>query len=393
MVSTTSDDGDDDDDEWTAAREVFALPELCALIAQHSDLVGAFRLKRVCRATRQGADEWLQTLPGLVVCGGVSAATTGVRPMSGNSEEVWRLDLAKLQWERMPSLTCERHRHACCVVRGRVVVFGGFLEGPPDVQTASVEILGYDDDSEEDIWKAMPPLSCGPVSDIIVTLAIDESESKQGQVLIIGGNGAGISASIGGRKPVHSVDLATGMCALLQDVGHSVITVDSPSVRLPDGRIVCMGGTFSTVTESPEQGSLNGASWQWRALPGMIVECLYRSGCLLSDGRFAVFGGLGPPSSTSSNSSSSSSDLATSFMSSCEVLTFDAHEERWDLLPPMREARCWSACTAIAGCVIVAGGDGSETVEVYEEGLNHWRLLPCGLPNDSDLCWTGMTLL
>jgi hypothetical protein len=315
--------------------------------------------------------------------------------MSGMSE-VWRLDLARLQWDRMPSLPRKRLRHACCVVRGRVVVLGGFFaEGSPDVQTASVEILGYDDDSEEDMWKALPPLSCGIISDIAVALAIDESESEQGQVLLIGGQGigVGINIGVGGRPSVHLVDLATGVCTLLQDIGHSVITVDCSSVRLPDGRIACMGGAFSTVMEPPEQGAPNGATWLWRALPDTIVECDYRSGCLLSDGRFAVFGGLGPPSSTSSNSSSSSSDLATSCVSSCEALTFDAHEERWDPLPPMREARCWHSCMAIAGCVIVAGGDGSETLEVYEEGLDQWIRLPCGLPNDSDLCWTGMTLL
>ena len=41
-----------------------------AIVAEHSGVVGAFRLKRVCKAARVGSKEWLRTLSGLVVCGG-----------------------------------------------------------------------------------------------------------------------------------------------------------------------------------------------------------------------------------------------------------------------------------------------------------------------------------
>jgi hypothetical protein len=108
-----------DDEDWSAARQAFARPALCALIAQHSDLVDTHRLKRVCGAMRAGAGEFLRskTLPGLVVCGG--------RSRRGVTSEVWRLDVGKLQWERMSSLTRGRFMHASCVVRGRLVVLGG----------------------------------------------------------------------------------------------------------------------------------------------------------------------------------------------------------------------------------------------------------------------------
>ena len=55
--------------EW-AISHVFALPEMWAIVAEHSGVVGAFRLKRVCKAARVGSKEWLRTLSGLVVCGG-----------------------------------------------------------------------------------------------------------------------------------------------------------------------------------------------------------------------------------------------------------------------------------------------------------------------------------
>jgi hypothetical protein len=58
----------------TAARwailHVAALPEFWTLVAEHSGVVGAWRLMGVCKAAREGARAWLRTLPGLVVCGG-----------------------------------------------------------------------------------------------------------------------------------------------------------------------------------------------------------------------------------------------------------------------------------------------------------------------------------
>jgi hypothetical protein len=94
-------------------------------------------------------------------------------------------------------------------------------------------------------------------------------------------------------------------------------------------------------------------------------------GCVLSDGRFAVFGG---------------GDNKHALTASCEVLTLDGDIERWDPLPPMHEARRYVACAAIGGCVLVAGGEDSITAEVYEEALGRsWRRLPCSLPHDGEL--------
>jgi hypothetical protein len=106
--------------------------------------------------------------------------------------------------------------------------------------------------------------------------------------------------------------------------------------------------------EPPPHGSPSEASWQWRALPNTSAVRLGGRGCVLSDGRFIVFGGT-----TASNA----------IIPSCEALTLDADGERWDVLPSMHEARCGFACAAIGGCVIVAGGWGSITAEVYEERL------------------------
>jgi hypothetical protein len=169
------------------------------------------------------------------------------------------------------------------------------------------------------------------------------------------------------------------------------------AARLPDGRVVCVGknrggdseGVTAEILEVvPIQGlMMSEASWRWRELPGMSIARSGCGGCVLSDGRFAVFGGM-------------TTDLDASTRTvSCEVLDLVGDEERWYPLPPMHEARAGLACVAVGGCVIVAGGGFSDssgytgTVEVYEEALGRWRRLPCSLPHDGGLRWMGSALL
>jgi hypothetical protein len=372
-------------DTW-AASHVFALPEMWLLIARHSGLVGAWRLAGVCRAARAGAKEWLQKLPGVMVCGG---CTGGGRVLT--TSEVWRLDLGALRWERLPDLTTGRYAYACCAVRGGVVVLGGPVAGRC---TAGVEILGRDSSGAVgNSFDALPPLSCGPI-DLTAAIVIDESESHRGQVLIIGGRDEERLTST-----VHKVDLATGVCtaqpSLLCPQGHHVY--DCTAGRLSDGRIVCTGTIhvdlpdeensepdeaeyfpMAQVLEPPPHGSPSGSSWQWRELPSMsgFHEC--SGGCVLSDGSFAVFGG---------------EDLSGAATSSCEVLTLEADGARWSPLPPMHAPRCAFACVAVGGCVIVAGGMDSTTAEVYEEGLGRWRRLPCSLPHERQLFYMSSALM
>jgi hypothetical protein len=114
------------------------------------------------------------------------------------------------------------------------------------------------------------------------------------------------------------------------------------------------------------------------SFPHMSVPRFCAAGCVLSDGRFAVFGGMG-------NNFGS--------LTSCEALTLDG-DERWEPLPPMREARSDFFCAAVGGCVVVAGGFGSTpAVEVYDEALGRWRRLPCNLPHGGGLRWMGSALM
>ena len=128
----------------------------------------------------------------------------------------------------------------------------------------------------------------------------------------------------------------------------------------------------------PEDGSAAEASWRWRYLPAMSVGRRGGRCCVLSDGRFAVFGG---------------DDDNYNVLASGEVLTLDGAIERWDALPSMHEPRRLFACASIGGCVIVAGGVRSVTCEVYEEALGRWRRLPCNLPHDGQLFAMGCALM
>jgi hypothetical protein len=218
----------------------------------------------------------------------------------------------------------------------------------------------------------LPPLSCGAISDAAVVV-VDEKDSVRGQVLLIGGagNDGALSSS------VQLVDLATGVCTPQADLLHP--RRNFAAARLLDRRIVCTGGSWAEMWGPPVQGAMD-AAWTRRELPAMSVARLSCGGCVLSDGRFAVFGGhLG--------------DISSYFgTSSCEVLSFGA-DEHWTPLPPMHEMRVSFACAAVAECIIVAGGLGRTSAEVYDEALGRWLRLPCNLPHNGGLFDMGSALM
>jgi hypothetical protein len=225
----------------------------------------------------------------------------------------------------------------------------------------------------------LPPLSCGAIYSA-AAIAVDESRAA-GQVLLLGGrNQDGMATS-----SVRLVDLATGVSTPQADLLHarSYFT----AARLPHGGIICAGGidrTTAEICEQPVQDAL-GAAWTGRELPAMSVRRDGCSGCMLSDGRFAVLGGYDFGACTSS----------------CEALTLgdDGH---WSPLPPMHDTRTYSACAAVAGCIIVVagctivGGGGflkRKSAEVYDEVLGRWLRLPHDLPHDGGVHNMGSALV
>jgi hypothetical protein len=250
----------------------------------------------------------------------------------------------------MSHLGGARDSHACCAVRGGVVLLGGgdVTDDEQDGKVVStVEVLR----SDSHTFTNLPPLSCGPRS-CSTALPIDESESAEGQVLLLGGCSEPEWQQLDVASRVVKVDLATGACT-----PHPPLLYERrcfAAARLPDGRVVCAGGRHqyvedpihhpASITAEVLENTEQDGVWQWRGLPHMSVRRFAAAGCLLSDGHFAVFGGL---------------DINGLRTTSCEVLILDG-DERWEPLPPMLEARHGSKCAAVGGCVIIAGGWASE---------------------------------
>ena len=59
----------------------------------------------------------------------------------------------------------------------------------------------------------------------------------------------------------------------------------------------------------------------------------------------------------------------------------------------MHDARIGFTCAAVAGCIIVVGGHGLKSAEVFDEVLDRWLRLPCDLPNNDELFHMGSALL
>jgi hypothetical protein len=338
---------------WHVDRAT-SLPEIWACIAVYAGLVGAWRLMGVCRAARTGVKEFLGTLPGLVVVYGRGTTTT----VAGMASNVWRLDLASLRWAPIPSLLLTRFAHTCCVVRRSVAVVGGVCGGTGATTTVNVEVLSP---KEGAAITSLPPLSCGTIYGA-AAIAVEESQSAAGQVLLLG---AARSISSNMLSAVQLVDLATGVCTLQPHLLR--MRAYPAAARLPDGRVVCAGGiggeSSAEVWGPPEQGA-HDTAWTWTQLSDMSVARYDCKGCVMSDGRFAVLGGYAHSGPTSS----------------CEALTLGdgAH---WRPLPSMHDGRVNFACAAVAGCIIVAGGHHRQSAEMYDEVLGRWLRLPHDLPH------------
>ena len=210
--------------------------------------------------------------------------------------ETWGLDLATMRWKAMPALLSARRSHVCCAVRGALVVLGGWVPGVGVSQvhgtapTSRVERLS----KGAGAFVELSPLPCGTIYNT-AAIAVDETYSASGQVLLLGGRAEDFTAT----SSVRLVDLATGVCTPQADLLNTRSYF--AAARLLDGAIVCAGGgvACAEMWGASVKGALE-AAWMWRELPAMSVG---RSGCsgrVLSDGRFAVLGGFSTGGCTSS---------------------------------------------------------------------------------------------
>jgi hypothetical protein len=149
----------------------------------------------------------------------------------------------------MSALEGARSGLACCTAREGVVLLGGESSGEEALATA--EVLRYDLEADELTFAALPPLSCGPRA-CSTALPIDESESAEDRVLLLGGcEEAGEPLDVASR--VVKVDLATGACT-----PHPPLLYGRrcfAAARFPDGRVVCAGAGHHDYREGDEDGT------------------------------------------------------------------------------------------------------------------------------------------
>jgi hypothetical protein len=82
----------------------------------------------------------------------------------------------------MPALVDARCSHACCVVRGGIVVIGATTSEAAVL--GSVEMIAEGEGS----FTGQPPLTCGRKANT-VAIVVDESSSAVRHMLVLGGYG------------------------------------------------------------------------------------------------------------------------------------------------------------------------------------------------------------
>jgi hypothetical protein len=160
----------------------------------------------------------------------------------------------------MPALLCARSSPACCAVRGVLVVLGGMVPGSgihrggiaPNLR---VEMLSQGAGE----FVELPPLSCDAVCGTSA-IAVDETHSTLGQMLLLGGHEDG--GLLTATSSTRLVDMATGVCTPQADLLHA--RSHFAAARLPDLDIACAGDFRGLLTAEmwgrPMQGVLN-AAW------------------------------------------------------------------------------------------------------------------------------------
>jgi hypothetical protein len=113
----------------------------------------------------------------------------------------------------------------------------------------------------------LPPLSCGAIYST-AAIAVDETHSALGQVLLLGGSNQYNTSTSSARL----VDPATGICTPQADLLHARSYF--AAARLLDGSIACAGGagalSVGELLNRPVQGAMD-AAWTCRGLPAMSV--------------------------------------------------------------------------------------------------------------------------
>jgi N-acetylneuraminic acid mutarotase len=265
-------------------------------------------------------------------------------------------------WKTTLPLTTARYRHTATLLRdGRVLVAGGTyytINGP--VYPREAELY----DPATGSWSAADSLGTGRESHTATLL-------PDGRVLIAGGTGAGILASVELYNPVSNAWTTTGAL----NTGRTVHT----ATLLPDGRVLTAGGSGGNSSAE----IYDPATGNWTFTGAMNAVRWSPTATLLPSGKVLLTGGYLNNGGT------------PSYFSSAEL--FDPALGKWTLTTSMSTIRYSHSATLLAnGRVLVVAGAGTNSstiasAELYDSAVGTWT--PTGSLNAPDSSRNSAILL
>jgi len=233
-------------------------------------------------------------------------------------------------WSTVGSLSAARYRHAATVLAsGKVLVAGG-----AGLTTAEVF------DPSSNTWSPAGPMTAGRDSVRAVTLT-------GGKALVV---------SNGSSELYDPASNAFGTFRSLA-AGHCSGTLTA----LPSGKALVAGGVCPIATPATDVAELfDPASGTWSATGGMLGARTHSAAALLSSGKVLVAGG-------------ENYNATDGYVPLTSAELYDPTAGTWSAAGAMSVARNYITMAATGNGRVLAIGDGSNKVDLYDPPTNSWR--------------------
>ncbi|MDH4176841.1 MAG: galactose oxidase [Thermoleophilia bacterium] len=219
-------------------------------------------------------------------------------------------------WTAGASLDEPRTEVAAAVLRGEIVVVGGFLESGANSRRVDAYAAATD------TWRRLP--------DLPVSVDHAAAASYRGRLVVVGGYGAD-------RRPLRAAFLYDGT-RWRRLPPPPAARAAAAAAATKDGRVYVVGGRDERGL-AREMLVLDLRTLRWRAMPGPtprehLAATAFR-------GRVVALGGRTAGYDTNVRA----------------VEAFDQRRGRWQALPPLPAARGGTGAATIAGRIVSVGGE------------------------------------
>jgi hypothetical protein len=289
-------------------------------------------------------------MPWVVAVGGMQQPG-GVASMRALAAAV-SLDLATLAWGcggTVPDLPTPREGFSLGQLPGgRLVAAGGSTDVDAATAAAFEWVLG------RPAWTPLPPMGSRRAYAVAAVLS-------DGRLLVASGCNE-FDNDIHGLASAEVLAADGSGWAALPPMATA--RYGAVAGRLPGGQVIVAGGAnfdYAALTSAELWDPATGA---WAALPPMAQPRHRATGCVLPSGRFAVLGGCGTRGNVN--------------MEDAEA--FDPVSRAWQPLPPMPYALVEGAAVAVAGGLLVVGGQSHAGAMLFDEESGCWFTLPREMP-------------